>query len=64
MYIYIFIFVQKTRNYFGLGLGFGVLSKVAENIAVLSPKNIHSLFKMKTIKPGIFAGSYVAVYEV
>jgi len=55
---------KKTKNYIGLGLGFGILSKLIGDITLLMPRNIHKLFKMSTIKPGIFAGSYVAVYEL
>lgn len=56
--------LHKTRNYFGLGLGFGILRMLVSDVTVLAPKNCHKIFNMSTLKPGLFTGSYVAVYEV
>lgn len=51
-------------KYFGIGLGFSVLSKTFRDVTVLKPNNIHKLFNLDTLKPGLFTGTYVAVYEV
>lgn len=55
---------QKMKNYFGLGVGFGILRTLIGDVTVLAPKNLHRLFKMRILKVGIFGASYVVVYEV
>lgn len=35
-----------------------------KDVSVLTPRNIHKLFDMSTLKSGIFTGLYVSVYEV
>lgn len=51
-------------SYFGLGFGYGIIRALVGDITILRPRNIHNLFKMSTLKPGIFASSYVTIYEV
>lgn len=51
-------------SYFGLGFGYGIVRALVGDMTILRPRNIHNLFKIGTLKAGIFASSYVAIYEV
>lgn len=51
-------------SYFGLGFGYGIIRTLVADMTILRPRNIHNLFKMGTLRPGIFASSYVTIYEV
>ncbi|VVC31568.1 Hypothetical protein CINCED_3A013438 [Cinara cedri] len=62
--IYLESIFKKTRYYFGLGIGYGIVRMLIRDTSVLKLKNMHKLFNKQTLKPGIFAGSYVVLYEM